>query len=226
MRAGKLAFRRAPRLLPLNRIGEYHGTAKVRVVHLGRNYLQVYEPYLSKWRGDTFGILEIGVYRGESLRMWQTYFKHAHVHGLDIDPNAAERVGGAFPVYTGSQADEALLDRALSEIGADLRLVVDDGSHVNELTIATFDHVFPRLPRGALYIIEDLTPGSYEAAWDSWPGMQHNVGVSLENRREDIDRLVLDLGHDVDGKGSGRWGEGRTVSFAHLWPGVIIVERA
>jgi hypothetical protein len=226
MRAGELAFRVAPRLLPLSRIGAYHGTAKVRVEHLGRNYLQIYEHYLSKWRGDAFAILEIGVYRGESLQMWQTYFKRARVNGLDIDPNAAARVGGAFPVYTGSQADQELLERALTEIGSGLRLVIDDGSHINELTVATFDYIFPRLSSGAIYIIEDLAPGSYEHAWDSWPGMTHNVGVSFENRREDIDRMVLELGHDADDKGSGRWGAGRTVGYVHLWPGILIVERA
>ena len=86
--------------------------------------------------------------------------------------------------FTGSQSDETFVTNTLGEIGPGLNLVVDDASHINELTIASFDLIFPRLPAGALYVIEDLAPETYQAAWPTAPGIEHNVGVSLENRRE------------------------------------------
>lgn len=226
MRAGEAAFRFAPGLLPLRRVGGYHGTDKARIVHLGLSNLDVYERYLRDWRRRELAVLEIGVYRGSSLRMWQTYFPRARVYGLDIDPAAAERVRGEFEVFTGSQGDPELVGQALDRIGPQLRLVVDDGSHVNQLTIASFDLIFPRLASGAIYIIEDLAPGSYEAAWASWPGMEYNENVPLENRREDFDAFLADLMHDVDGMGSGRGRAGRAVAFVHVWPGLVVVGRA
>lgn len=226
MKIGRWVFRLAPGLLPLNRIAGYHGTAKARVVELERDYLQIYERYLRGWRRRRFTLLEIGVYRGESLRTWRTYFRRARVYGLDIDPAAAERAGSSFRVFVGSQADAKLLSAALAEIGEAPRLVIDDGSHINELTVASFDYLFPRLPAGALYIIEDLSPASYVGASESWPGMAENRNVSFANRRDDIDELITDLCHDSDGQGTGRWGSGRTVSFVHIWPSLLIVERA
>ena len=226
MTVGRWAFQLAPGLLPLNRVAGYHGTTKARIVELGRDYLQIYERYLRGWRRRRFALLEIGVYRGESLRTWKTYFRNARIYGLDIDPAAAERAGDDFRIFIGSQADVGVLSAALAEIGESLLLLIDDGSHINELTVASFDYIFPRLPRGALYAIEDLAPASYVGASESWPGMTENRGVSFDNRREDIDDLIRDLCQDADGHGSRRWGRGRIVSFVHVWPGLLIVERA
>jgi hypothetical protein len=224
--AGGVAFRYVPRLLPLQRVGGYHGTNKAKIVSLGLSYLDIYERYLKSWRRREFSILELGVYRGESLRMWRDYFPNARVYGFDIDPASAKRVRGEFTVFMGSQKDAASIGRALDEIGPGLKLVVDDASHVNELTIAAFDQIFPRLPSGALYVIEDLAPESYQSATATAPGMEHNIGVSFENRRADFDRFVEELVHDADAMGSNRWGHPRTVAFVHLWPGLLFVGRA
>jgi hypothetical protein len=224
--AGNFAFRHAPRLLPLQRLGSYHGTNKAKIYSLGLSYLDVYERYLKDWRRRSFAVLELGVYRGESLRMWRDYFSKARVYGFDIDPDAAARVAGEFHVFVGSQSDPAALGAALDEIGPDVMLVVDDASHVNVLTIAAFDAIFPRLPSGAIYAIEDLAPESYERPHDDAPGNELNVGISFENRREDFDAFVQELVHDADAMGSGRWGEARTVAFVHAWPGLLFVGRA
>lgn len=224
MLVGETAFRYAPGLLPLHRIAGYSGSNKARLAEHGIRYLDVYEHHLRHLRRQAFSLLELGVYRGESLRMWRTYFPRATVFGLDIDPTAASRAPG-FRVFIGSQADAELVDSALKEIGHGLRVVVDDASHVNTLTVASFDLIFPRLASGGWYFIEDLVPGSYESALPSWPGMEHNEGLELRNRRADIDELLIELGHDVDGFGSGRWGEGRVAGSIHVSQGLIAVQR-
>jgi hypothetical protein len=221
--------RRVPRLFTLEKLGAIHGTDKVDRwhTHLGRTNAAVYEPYVRDWRRDAFSLLEIGVLHGNSLRMWHAYFPKACVCGLDIDPKAAALTSEGFEIAIGSQADPTVLDPILERHGADLRLVIDDGSHVNELTMATFDHVFPELSSGAVYVIEDLLC-SYEPALASWPGMEHNPpDLSLENDRGRIDRFLVELARDAD-LGDGRWssdGE-RSVAFVHVWPGVIVVGRA
>jgi len=228
MQVGEMAFRHAPQLLPLRRIGGYHGTHKARIVSLGQSYLDVYERYVKSWRRAEFAVLELGVYRGESLRMWRTYFPKARIYGFDIDPAAAQRASG-FTVFVGAQNDATVVQQALTEIGSGLRLVVDDASHINDLTITSFDLIFPRLPSGALYVIEDLAPTSYQLDWPAgvWPGVEYNTGLeSLENRRELFDEFVQSLVHDVDGMGSGRWNTKRVVAFVHAWPGLLFVGRA
>jgi hypothetical protein len=99
--------------------------------------------------------------------------------------------------------------------------VIDDGSHVNELTIKTFEYVFPKLQAGSIYVIED-THSCYEAALWTWPGMQYNdQDLSLENKREDFDTFLAGLFEDCD-----LHGHERTVAYVHVWPDTIVIGRA
>lgn len=218
-------FRHAPGLLPLRLVGAYSGTGKASLERIGLYYFEVYEHYLRPLKRTTFSLLELGVYRGESLRAWQAYFRRAKIIGLDIDPEAANRALG-FKVFTGSQSDPAVIDQALREAGENLRVVIDDASHLNALTVASFDLIFPRLPSGALYFIEDLAPVSYEAASREWPGFSGNSDLDMANDRVLIDSLVRDLVHDVDRQPVERWSGSHLVSFVHAWPGMLVIGRA
>ncbi len=52
-----------------------------------------------------------------------------------------------------------------SDLGGELDLVIDDGSHLAEPTRTSFDTLFPLLAPGGFYIIEDW-------AWEHWPEFQ------------------------------------------------------
>jgi len=186
-------------------------------------------------RRRRFALLELGVYRGSSLRAWRDYLPRATVLGLDVDPGARSRAP-EFDVYIGSQADPELLDNVLRD-HPDLEVVVDDASHLNTLTFASFDHLFPRLPSGGLYIIEDLAPPAYGRDWPgserhsdgtwgtTWPGMEHNIGLSLlDNRQADLEAFRNRLAYDCD---LSPWDDDLPghVSFVHQWPSILVVGR-
>jgi cephalosporin hydroxylase len=165
--------------------------------------------------------------------MWNAFFPRVTVVGLDLEPSAVERAS-EFEVVVGSQADPELLDGILRR-HSDVCLVVDDASHITSLTIASFRHLFPRLPRGGLYIIEDLSPTTYED-WPghdaergaNWPAIQQNPGEAFFNRRQDMDEFLRELVRDCD-LGGGAFGEGpgaKQVAFVHVWPSIVIVGRA
>ena len=66
---------------------EHQGRLVGKVDH----FFDDYEPWLAPVRGGNVRVLEIGVYRGGSLELWQEYFgASASVHGIDIDQRAAE----------------------------------------------------------------------------------------------------------------------------------------
>jgi demethylmacrocin O-methyltransferase len=214
------ASRVFPKAFPLERLGALHGTDKVDEwhTHVGRTNAGIYDQYFKGWRRDRFSMLEIGVLDGASLRMWRSYFPKARITGLDIDPRVEAMAKEGFRILVGSQTDKELL---AGTSPSQLRFVIDDGSHVNELTIDTFRYLFPQLPAGAIYVIEDTLP-AYEPARIEWPGMKYNrPEVNLDNKREDIDALLVDLQHDCD-----IGGPERTVSFVHTWPGLVIIGRA
>jgi hypothetical protein len=228
--------RRKEARLGLERLGLIYGTDKATHVRNGRSYCDIYDDYLRARRTREFTLLELGVRHGASLRMWNAYFPRASVIGLDVDPGAVSRAE-EFQVYIGSQDDADLLGRIADEHPS-LEVVVDDASHMNPLTFASFDILFPRLPRGGLYIIEDLAPGAYgpdwpgaeaanvDGAWGAaWPGHEYGPRVSLlDNRKDDIDAFRNRLAYDCD---LGPWDESVAghVAFVHVWPSVLIVGR-
>lgn len=120
-------------------------------------------------------ILELGLWDGGSLAFWNeilhpdkivgidlqlredsAYFRdYVHEHGLESKVRS----------YWGTdQADApALLNIVEREFGGVVDLVMDDASHLYAPTLASFQILFPLLPPGGLYIIEDW-------AWDHWLG--------------------------------------------------------
>lgn len=216
-----------PYLFGLTKLGQVFGTDKVDAQHThnGLPYTDVYATYLDRWRRRRFTLLELGVFRGDSLRMWDAYFPRATVVGLDLEPLAVERARG-FEVTIGSQTDPEVLGGIL-ERHPDVRVVVDDASHITELTIASFRYLFPRLASGSLYIIEDLAPNSYED-WPghdpergaNWPAIAANPAAQHFNRRADMDAFIADLIRDCD------FAEEKQVAFVHAWPSILVVGRA
>ncbi len=51
------------------------------------HYFESYERHFAKFRGKEVHILEIGVFSGGSLEMWQNYFgPSCKIYGVDIEP--------------------------------------------------------------------------------------------------------------------------------------------
>ncbi|MFD2828764.1 class I SAM-dependent methyltransferase [Leeuwenhoekiella polynyae] len=141
----------------LDRLGSYYGTDKFGTHFYTKHYSQ----HFHKFRSENLKLLEIGVggYNnpnkgGESLRMWKRYFRHASIFGLDIydKSNLEEK---RIKIYQGSQVDFVFLNRMLKEIGS-LDIIIDDGSHLNEHVIETFNFLFEKLNPGGIYVIEDV----------------------------------------------------------------------
>jgi 2-polyprenyl-3-methyl-5-hydroxy-6-metoxy-1,4-benzoquinol methylase len=135
--------------MKLEKLAKLYNTDK-----LEHGYIPYYEQHLPK-RVDK--LLEIGCFRGASLRMWQTHFKDAEIHTIDIfNPNlmtaeAAKAEG--FIAHKGDQGDTRFLDQIKDQYD----IIIDDGSHNADHQQITFAKMFvDNLKSGGLYIIEDL----------------------------------------------------------------------
>lgn len=130
------------------------------------HYLRSYEEYFRPLLDKEIRLLELGVYKGGSLLLWRDYFERGSIIGLDLQPVKLDDPSGRIRVYQGMQQDTALLDRIASEnapVGFDV--IIDDCSHIGELTRISFWHLFDNhLKPGGLYVIEDWS-ASY---WDGW----------------------------------------------------------
>jgi hypothetical protein len=140
------------------------------------NYTQHYSVYFRRFKYKRVRLFEIGVggyndkdIGGNSLRMWKRYFPFGKIFSLDIyDKSHFEEC--RIKIFKGSQIDESLLKKIFSQVG-EPDIIIDDGSHINEHVIKTFELIFPKLRNGGIYVIED-TGTSY---WPDYGGDSENI---------------------------------------------------
>jgi hypothetical protein len=159
--------------------------------HKWTDYFAIYDREFSHLRGRQIRVLEIGVYRGASLKLWREFFGPAcTIVGVDIDEKcrAFEDASRGTYVRIGSQADPGFLQSVVRELGP-FDLILDDGSHVSSHQIASFNALFQEgLRDDGLYFIEDLE-GSY---WGDTTGQ-------LDQRVSAVDflKMLVDLPNSV-----------------------------
>jgi len=173
----------------LNRLAEIYKTDKWG----GHYYTQHYQNHFSAFKNKKINILEIGVggynnpiYGGNSLRMWKRFFPNARIYSLDIHDKSLHQEK-RIKIFRGSQVDEEFLEKVLAEIG-ELTIIVDDGSHINEHIIDSFQFLFPRLKSGGIYAVEDIQT-SY---WPDFGGSSDNLnqeGTAMHFFKSLIDGL-------------------------------------
>jgi hypothetical protein len=138
----------------LDVVGTVEGADKSSTVKFAWDYLRHYEEVFGPFRDLPINVIEVGVAGGHSLRLWQWYFSAARIIGIDIAPSAKALAGGRVSIEIGSQADGNFLRRICQAHPP--TLFIDDGSHLADHNIFTFERVFPMLLPGGIYVVEDL----------------------------------------------------------------------
>jgi hypothetical protein len=141
---------------PLSRLAIRHGSDKFG----GHVYTPIYHRLFGHLRDRPIRLLEIGVggytfpeAGGASLRMWAEYFPAARIVGLDVHPKRLN-ISPRITTVQGSQTDHELLRRLVADYGP-FDIVVDDGSHQVEHVLSSFRCLYPLLPPGGFYVVED-----------------------------------------------------------------------
>jgi len=134
-----------------------YGSDKVSVHNYGSFYDDLFE------RLKPQSLLEIGVYRGQSLQAWRAAGVE-RVLGVDRDVN--QNCSGLTVLYGTMPQDAETIARRLPL----LDLIIDDGSHLYPDYTATAEVLFDQLRVGGVYVIEDIqTQDSVDALRrDGW----------------------------------------------------------
>ena len=129
-------------------------------------YFDIYREALARFIEKDIRLLEMGVYRGGSLRFWKDYFPHGIIVGIDENAVAVNDLSGRLRVFQGKQQDTSFLDNVAQEVAPDgFDIIIDDASHIGAHARTAFWHLFPsHLKPGGVYAIEDWTTG-YWANW-------------------------------------------------------------
>lgn len=156
----------------LNDLAKKYGTDKSSEIH---NYCVKYEKYLPFERYHNLNILEIGVQGGHSLRTWKEYFYRSQILGIDINPDCSKYSEERISIEIGSQADDVFLNNIKRNHGP-FDMILDDGSHMNEHVIFSFEHLWESVKPGGVYVVEDCTT-SY---WEHYGGARYKKGTMME----------------------------------------------
>jgi hypothetical protein len=170
------------------RIGNFHDTDKT--THHG--YHRFYHRYLKHLQlVDNMSMIEIGIHKYKSLNMWLEYFPKAFIYGLDINCSGD---GNRYMIYKCDQSDIKALEglhQYIIEKGSQIHFINDDGSHVPEHMIITFNYMFTHvLLPGGTYIIEDIET-SY---WKNTTLYGHTIqcGYGKKNSVVEIFKKLVD----------------------------------
>lgn len=155
-------------------------------VHKWHHYLPLYHRHFEKYRGGKVRILEIGVYMGGSLDLWNAYFgkDNCEIYAVDINPDCKRFEKDNVHIFIGDQADTAFLHN-LKELLPPLDIIIDDGGHTMVQQINTFDVLFVCVVPGGVYLCED-THTSY---WPDYGGGLENPKTFMEYSKKFIDKL-------------------------------------
>jgi len=137
----------------LTEIGKKYNTDKATY----HNFTWIYEKLFSELKDSVNKILEIGTYRGGSIRMWREYFPNAIIHGADLKPEYGVS-GERIVFHLVDQGSRVSLEASIPNEEFDI--IIDDGSHQNDHQMTTLSCLFDRVKSGGFYIIEDVHAGT------------------------------------------------------------------
>lgn len=192
----------------------------------GHNYCPIYEKYIGHLIDEKFSLWEIGVggYNfpdrgGESLRMWRKYFKRAKIASLDLFEKKLGIMG--VDIFQGSQDDVNAFYRMHEKTGAPL-VAIDDASHKCDLTIKTFELIFPLLAAGGFYFVEDV----HTSYWFEYGGaLDPGSDAFKVSTMAYFQRLTNQLNHYTlkEEFRDGRYAD--HIEYVHFFPELIIIKK-
>lgn len=131
---------------------------------------EIYHKYISNFYNDKFeqfknkkiNILEIGIQYGNSLKLWEQYFKNANIYAIDIHK---------YYIHEYKENVKILIDNAYSQKIIDFfknqniyfDIIIDDGPHkldTQDYFLENYQQLLKK--ENSIIILEDIYDDSFE----------------------------------------------------------------
>jgi hypothetical protein len=147
-------------------------------------YLDVYAALFGARRFAVRDVLEVGVYLGGSMDLWERFFPNARLLGMDI--TLANLKHTPDPERTTLMVKDAYTASAMAELSSRrFDIIIDDGPHTLESMLFAAQHFPGLLAEGGVLVIEDV-------ASPEWvPRIKDAFPEHLRHRVEVVDRRAI-----------------------------------
>lgn len=146
--------------IPSNRLNDLATSRPTDKFNLG--YVdEFYQKHFEQRQETTKSVLEIGIYGGESILLWQDYFYNAKIYGTDIEkrPKRVEFENPSDRLVLLDEVDaynksfvESL--RKMQPEGFDI--IIDDGPHTLDSMVFYVMNYLPLVKKGGVFVLEDI----------------------------------------------------------------------
>jgi glycosyltransferase involved in cell wall biosynthesis len=120
-------------------------------------YMELYDFLFKGLRDKRIKLLELGLARGASLRLWHEAFPKGKIYGLDKDAELWKMMAGdldRIEVFIGKQQDTRFLRKTVMPHGP-FDIIMDDCGHNTANQMLSFETLWPSLKSCGFYVIED-----------------------------------------------------------------------
>jgi hypothetical protein len=152
------------------------------------NYTRIYSQYFSHFKNDPIKFLEIGIFKGNSVKFWEDYFPNAELHFIDVNSMNILYHSMRSHYHFIDQAHAIRLKRFAEKYGP-FDVILDDGGHTMNQQITSFNALFSSIKPGGLYIIEDLHTSHWKTYGGSGNLEEANEGTAVGYLKSLVDHV-------------------------------------
>ena len=181
-------------------------------------FLEIYFNYFNVLKDKEINILEIGVDKGESLKIWREYFSKAKICGVDIN-FVNFNIQGVDII----KADQTNLNdlKNICKKYKNFDIIIDDGGHHSKQIITSFKFLFHYLNDGGFYVVEDLQTSYFPR----FGGSRYNLNrknTSINYFKSIIDSINYEKNNKPFYKNSIYDG---LIKYIHFYQNILIVKK-
>lgn len=141
----------------LTEIANNQKTDKGTIYEESHGYTVVYEKYIPNNGG--YNLLELGIDKGSSIRMWKEYNPYMKLYMADHNPATLQYFDNSLieKYYKVEQTVRDTLNTIPQDVGENFfDYIIDDGAHFMHTHHITLSVLLKSLKSGGVYFIEDL----------------------------------------------------------------------
>lgn len=154
-------------------------------------YIHVYESLFTPIRKQVKNMLEIGIWQGDSHKMWRDYFDEAQIYGIDTNIDSCRTLDNQERILAihGNAYSDEIVD-LFKDVTFDV--IVDDGPHTLQSQIECVKFYAPLLSANGILVIEDIP----HPEWISL--IASSVPPELQMYMYGIDRRIAPNRHSIN----------------------------